>query len=65
MSREPVVYTPQMLADRWLCSVHTIRNMIHDGQVLAFRVGHELRVTAAEVQRVESSTAPRTDLLSI
>ena len=50
------VYTPDTLAKRWSCSVHTVRNLIHDGKVQAFRVGHALRISAKEVERFEAAT---------
>ena len=50
------VYTPDTLAKRWSCSVHTVRNLIHDGKVRAFRVGHALRISAKEVERFEAAT---------
>lgn len=54
---EPPVFTPKTLAERWDCSVWTIRGLIHDNKLLAFRVGHEFRITAEEVRRYEGAKA--------
>jgi excisionase family DNA binding protein len=41
------------VADRWACSVATVRRRIHDGALVAMRDGHVLRVDLAEVERYE------------
>ncbi len=57
--QEPVkVYTPETLAERWLCSGRHIRNMIARGELKAFRAGGKLlRITAEEVKDHERRNA--------
>src|SRR5690606_1034567 len=51
MSDRP--YTPRDLAARWCCPERHIRAMIHRGELVCFRAGKLLRISAAEVRRVE------------
>ncbi|WP_420029731.1 excisionase family DNA-binding protein [Rhodovulum sulfidophilum] len=62
-------YTPDMLAERWGCSGETVRAMIRDGRLPAFRVGGRLlRVSAQTVKDFECGTiesaASRADMSS-
>lgn len=52
---DTAIYTPRQLADRWLVSYRTILRMIHGGQLPAFRVGTEWRITAEALREHESS----------
>lgn len=47
-------FTIQSLAQRWSCSRDVVYDMIHSGQLKAFRVGRALRISAAEVERYEN-----------
>ena len=46
-------YTAEMLAERWECSAETVRQMIRDGRLPAFRVGRMMRVTQQVVEQYE------------
>lgn len=46
-------YTLKELAKRWNISYLNLFNMVKKGKIKAFRVGHQWRVKAEEVQRVE------------
>jgi hypothetical protein len=46
-------FTPKSLAARWECSEQHIRDLITGGDVRAFRLGSLLRISAAEVWRIE------------
>lgn len=50
------IYTLQDLATHWKCDVRVLRDMIHAKKLKAFLVGREYRITAAEVERIESAT---------
>ncbi len=54
--QEPAkVYTPETLAERWLCSGRHIRSMIARGDLKGFRLGGKLlRISAEEVENYES-----------
>ncbi|WP_420645920.1 excisionase family DNA-binding protein [Yoonia vestfoldensis] len=45
-----------MLAKRWECSAETVRQMIRDGRLPAFRVGRMMRVTQQVVEQYECGT---------
>jgi excisionase family DNA binding protein len=48
------VFTPAMLAERWLCSERHVRNLIADRRLRAFRVGGKLlRIAADAVEEFE------------
>ena len=47
-------YTPDTLAARWECSAETIRQMVHRGELPAFRVGRMLRIPASAVEERET-----------
>jgi len=47
-------YTPETLAERWGCSSAHIRAMIRRGELVHFRLGKLLRISAVEVERYES-----------
>ncbi len=38
----PLVWTPEMIAERWGCHAKTVRNMLNDGELKGFRVGQKL-----------------------
>ena len=48
-------FTVDELTSRWRCHRNTIYKMIRDGQVKAFKIRRDHRVSIEEVQRVESS----------
>lgn len=50
-------YTAEMLAERWECSAETVRQMIRDGRLPAFRVGRMMRVTQRVVEQYECGIA--------
>lgn len=47
-------YTPEDLAARWQCHINTVYAMIRAKKIRAFRVGHQLRIAPAEVERYEN-----------
>lgn len=55
------VYTPQQLAERWGCCSNTVRAIILEGRLPAFRVGRLLRVPAQAVAQYESDSLDCTD----
>ncbi|WP_394355396.1 helix-turn-helix domain-containing protein [Halocynthiibacter styelae] len=50
-------FTPETLAARWDCSAETIRAMIRDGKLNAFRVGRMMRIAQATVEQFECTTS--------
>ena len=54
-------FTVDSLADRWTCSPATIRSMIRRGDVATFRLGVLIRISAAEVERIECQTTQSND----
>jgi len=56
-------FTLKTLADRWGCHPATIRRMCHDGRLLHFTIGdHQIRISAAEVERAEGKASSTTHL---
>ena len=55
---DTTIYTPRQIADRWYICYQTVLRMIHEGELRAFRVGHEWRVTAEALNEYE--TRPHT-----
>ena len=51
MSSRP--YSPETLGARWGCSAEKVRRMYHDGELAGFRLGKLIRISAAEVERIE------------
>ncbi|GGA13779.1 MULTISPECIES: helix-turn-helix domain-containing protein [Salipiger] len=49
----PRPYTPDDLAARWGCSGETVRNMIREGELPAFRVGRMYRIRPEIVEEYE------------
>jgi excisionase family DNA binding protein len=49
-------YTPETLALRWDCSAETVRQMVRDGRLPAFRVGRMMRIAAKAVEDFECRT---------
>lgn len=49
-------YSPERLAERWDCSAGKVRSMIRSGELVAFRLGKQYRISAAEVERIECLT---------
>lgn len=54
----PPAYTVDSLAARWGCSAGLVRNMIRRGELATFRLGTLIRISAAEVDRIECQTTP-------
>ena len=46
-------YTPDTLAERWGCSAQTVRNIISQGDLPAFRVGRLFRIKPEAVEEYE------------
>lgn len=53
-------YTPEMLAERWLCTAQNVRNLINSGALPAFRIGkRRFRVPASAVEEFERCPTTR------
>lgn len=52
----PTAFTVASLAERWNCSEGVIRKCIERGDIAAFRLGTLIRISAAEVARIECLT---------
>lgn len=48
--------TPDMIAERWMCSGETVRQLIRTGKLPAFRIGRMLRVTPQALEEYECKT---------
>ena len=49
------VYTPAMLAERWMCSERHIRNLINAGRLRCFRLGGKLlRIPVEAIEEFEA-----------
>ena len=46
--------TPEMLADRWLCSAETVRQLVKRGDLRGFRLGRMFRITMEAVEEYEA-----------
>jgi excisionase family DNA binding protein len=51
----PAAYRVAGLAERWECSDSHIYGLIRSGQLKAFNIGKLVRISAAEVARVENA----------
>jgi excisionase family DNA binding protein len=49
----PYVYTPESLAKRWSVSAATVRTLVREGQLRAFRVGRQIRIRPEWVEQFE------------
>ena len=47
-------FTPETLAERWLCSAETVRQLVHQGRLRAFRVGRMIRIPLVAVEEYEN-----------
>lgn len=47
------IFTPNQLAERWGCSMQTVRDAIVSGQLPHFRVGRLMRVPETAVSMFE------------
>lgn len=48
-------YTPDTLAELWGCSANHVRNLIHRGELPAYRLGERLfRIKAEDVRAYET-----------
>jgi excisionase family DNA binding protein len=56
-------FTPESLAERWSCSAEMVRQMIHRGELPAFRLGGGklFRIQATEVERYECAHTQQTN----
>lgn len=52
---DPQTFTVDRLATRWGVHPRTIRNMLARGELRGFRCGRLVRISAAEVERCETS----------
>lgn len=50
---EKSAFTPEQVAQRWDCSVGTIRQLISSGKIPSFRVGRLMRVPASVITAME------------
>jgi excisionase family DNA binding protein len=50
-------FTPESLGERWSCSAEKVRQMVHRGELLGFRLGKLIRIPAVEVERFECEQA--------
>lgn len=50
----PPPFRVATLAERWGCSASMIRKLIGQGAITPFKIGTQLRISAAEVERFES-----------
>lgn len=48
-------YTIKALAEHWSCSTDTIRALLAQGEIKAFRLGTTYRIPASEVERYENT----------
>lgn len=54
-------YTPDQLAERWECSANTVRNMIKDKKLPAFKLGGRVyRIPAKAVEEHEKCLSENT-----
>lgn len=54
-----VFFTVNELVERWRCTRRSVIDMIKNGELAAFKLGkRRYRITAAEVERIETSQAP-------
>lgn len=59
--------TPEMVADRWMCSAETVRQLVKRGVLRGFRVGRMIRISEQAVEAYECQTIGSdvlTDVLS-
>ncbi|MCO5072050.1 MAG: GIY-YIG nuclease family protein [Rhizobiaceae bacterium] len=57
-ARQPSVFTPSTLAERWACSERKVRLMIDNGDLIGFLLGPKLwRINATEVEEYEATRA--------
>lgn len=60
-STNPRPFTAETLAERWGCSTNHVRNLVHRGQLRAFRIGARLlRIPADAVDEYEQSQLAKT-----
>jgi excisionase family DNA binding protein len=57
-------FTPESLGERWSCSAEKVRQMVHRGELLGFRLGKLIRIPAVEVERFECALQPVQDTSS-
>lgn len=51
------VLTVAELAARWKCHRQSVMDKIHDGEISAFKIGRQYRISLREVQRYEDGRA--------
>lgn len=60
------VFTPEQVAAMWQCSSNHVRNLIHRGELRAFRLGGRLfRIPAEAIQEFEAAKAEEQSSLSV
>lgn len=50
-------YSVSELARHWSCSRKLVYKLLEKGELKAFRIGDVFRISAAEVERIESNPA--------
>lgn len=55
----PRPFSPRKLAERWGCKRRKVLSMITRGDLKAFRVGNQFRISDAEVRRLDGVLAGR------
>jgi excisionase family DNA binding protein len=53
----PYAYTPESLAERWDVSAATVRTLVREGRLRAFRVGRQIRIRPEWVEEFERAQA--------
>ncbi|MGI3163922.1 helix-turn-helix domain-containing protein [Pseudooceanicola sp. 200-1SW] len=61
MTHQNRPYSPDDLAARWGCSGETVRSMIRDGSLPAFRVGRMYRIRPEVVEQHECANTESED----
>lgn len=46
-------FTPEMLAERWLCSAETVRRMCRTGALRHYKIGGQYRIKPEAVEIIE------------
>lgn len=54
-------FTVATLAARWRCGQSTVRKLIASGELIAFRIGTSIRISAEQVGRYECQNIPCSD----
>ena len=55
------MWTPDTIADRWLCSAQTVRDLCHSGALRSFRTGRMFRIKREWLLEYEEGQTPRSE----